>query len=106
MKNSILLHAAINLRSEGIFDDVKGFQIPVDFRTSKELVNDPHFMYGYCYPGEVEMQVRVARANNEPVTKETYKNWSRQYRLYVRESSRRESPERIENTDAWQYRHS
>lgn len=79
------LNTAISLRSEGIFDDVKGYNIPLDFMTSVQLASDSQFLYGWHYPGEVWMQAVIAREKGEIVTKNIWKNWNRQYRQYLRQ---------------------
>lgn len=81
------VNAAIEIRSEGIFDDAKGFQVPVNFKTSVELAKDYNFMWGWSYPGEVWFQVQNSRKSGNEVTKETWKRWSREYRLYLRNSN-------------------
>lgn len=78
------IHIAIELRSEGIWDDVKGFNVPLDFRTSVDLVKDPNFMFGYQYPGEAFMQAACSRDRGERVTKEMWKKWHRGYREWIR----------------------
>jgi len=80
------IFAAIEIRTQGIWDDVRGIQQPVDFKTSVECAKDYSFMYGWGYPGEAIMQAKTARESGIQVTKEVWKRWHRQYREYIRQS--------------------
>jgi len=80
------IHAAIELRTQGIWDDMRGIQQPVDFKTSVALAKDYNFMWGWQYPGEDIMQAKTARESGIQVTKEVWKRWHRQYREYIRHS--------------------
>lgn len=85
MKYDIM--AAIALRSEGLWDETKGYNVAVDLKTSIDLAKDHSFIWDFYYPGEAIMQLVIARDKGEKTNKEFWKNISHSHRLYLRQMS-------------------